>query len=61
MDQCMANLEWGTAYNDDEVILIGQQDRQRIHVEEVAAHAGTIPYEILTGINSRVPRVYRGG
>lgn len=61
MDQCMASLEWGTAYNGDEVILIGQQDRQRIHVEEVAAHAGTIPYEILTGINSRVPRVYRGG
>lgn len=61
MDQCMANLEWGTAYNGDEVILIGEQEGQRIRVEEVATHASTIPYEILTSINSRVPRVYRGG
>lgn len=29
-------------------------------VEEVAEWAGTIPYEILTGVSSRVPRVYRG-
>ena len=29
-----------------------------IHVEELAAWAGTIPYEIFCGISKRVPRVY---
>ncbi|MBI5730220.1 MAG: hypothetical protein HY963_03695 [Ignavibacteriales bacterium] len=30
----------------------------KITVEELAEWAGTIPYEILTNINTRVPRVY---
>lgn len=29
-----------------------------IPVDEVAAHAGTIGYELLTGVTSRVPRIY---
>jgi alanine racemase len=43
----------------DEVVLMGQ-DRSGncIHVEELAAWAGTIPYEIFCGISKRVPRVY---
>ena len=32
-----------------------------IRVEDLAEWAGTIPYEILTNINTRVPRVYVGG
>jgi alanine racemase len=32
-----------------------------IPVEAVAQVAGTIPYEILTGLNQRIPRLYRGG
>lgn len=43
---------------DDEVVLIGQQGDQEIRVEDIAALAETIPYEILCGISSRVPRVY---
>lgn len=58
MDQIMVNLEWGTAYNGDEVILIGESDGERITVEDLAEWAETIPYEILTNINTRVPRVY---
>ena len=58
MDQIMVNLEWGTAYNGDEVTLIGEADGERITVEDLAEWAGTIPYEILTNINTRVPRVY---
>jgi len=54
MDQLMVNLEWGTAYNGDEVILLGES----LSADELAAWAGTISYEILTHINSRVPRVY---
>jgi len=58
MDQITVNIEWGTAYNDDEVILIGEQEGVTITCEELAEWAGTIPYEILTNINTRVPRLY---
>lgn len=54
MDQFMVNLEWGTAYNGDVVTLLGDG----ISAQDVADWAGTIPYEVLTNINSRVPRVY---
>ncbi len=42
----------------DTAVLIGNDGEQRITVEELAAHAQTIPYDILTGIGSRVSRVY---
>lgn len=62
MDQLMVNIEWETAYNGDEVILIGEaQNGASITVEELAEWAGTIPWEILTNVNTRVPRVYRTG
>lgn len=57
MDQIMVNLEQGSAYNGDDVILLGGD----ITAEEMAAWAGTIPYEVLTNINTRVPRVYHHG
>jgi len=40
----------------DEVALIGGN----ISANDVAAWAGTIPWEVLTAITYRVPRVYRG-
>jgi alanine racemase len=58
MDQMMVNIEDGTGYNGDEVVLIGEQQGERLTVEELAAWAGTIPYEVLTAINDRVPRLY---
>jgi len=58
MDQIVVNIENDSAYNGDEVILIGSDGQNSITVEELAAWAGTIPYEILTNINTRVPRVY---
>jgi alanine racemase len=58
MDQAMVNLEQGKAYNGDEVVLVGEDGSESITAEDLAAWAGTIPYEILTGINTRVPRVY---
>lgn len=62
MDQFMADLgPAGTGYNGDEVVLIGRQGDEEIRCEEVAQAAGTIPYEILTGLNERIPRVYAGG
>jgi len=58
MDQIIVNIEQGSAYNGDEVILLGSDGKNSITCEELAEWAGTIPYEILTNINTRVPRVY---
>src|SRR5207344_830820 len=51
MDQMMVNIEDGTGYNGDEVVLIGEQGGERVTVEQLADWAGTIPYEVLTAIN----------
>ncbi|MCB9474002.1 MAG: alanine racemase [Candidatus Delongbacteria bacterium] len=57
MDQLMVDLgPDGTAYNGDEVVLVGRQGQQEIRIEELASWADTIPWEILTGISQRVPR-----
>ncbi len=59
MDQLMVNIEWDSAYNNDEVVLLGESDGgETIHCEELATWAGTIPYEVLTNINTRVSRLY---
>ena len=58
MDQIVVNIEMGTAYNGDEVILLGTDGKNSITCEELAEWADTIPYEILTNINTRVPRIY---
>ena len=46
---------------DDEVVLIGRQGGLAQSAEALASAAGTINYEIVTGIRRRVPRVYRRG
>ncbi len=43
----------------DEVVLIGEQGDAEITVNELAHRAGTIPYEILTQIGARVPRIFK--
>ncbi len=43
---------------DDEAVLLGRQMNDEIPVSELAGRAGTIPWEIFTGIGSRVQRVY---
>jgi alanine racemase len=58
MDQMMVNIEADSAYNGDEVTLIGEAGQAAITVQDLADWAATIPYEILTNINTRVPRLY---
>ena len=58
MDQIVVNIESDSAYNSDEVILLGSDGKKSITAEDLAEWAGTIPYEILTNINTRVPRIY---
>lgn len=45
----------------DTATLIGSDGDQTVTVEELARRAGTIPYDILTGIGKRVIRAYTGG
>jgi alanine racemase len=58
MDQMMVNIENDSAFNGDEVTLIGETGETAITAQDLADWAGTIPYEILTNINTRVPRIY---
>lgn len=42
---------------EDEVVLIGKQDRNEITADELAARAGTINYEVISRVNPLIPRV----
>lgn len=55
MDQVVVDIGWNEAFNGDRVVLLGSGGPS---VEELARWAGTIPYEVLTNINTRVPRIY---
>jgi len=48
----------GVAVGDEVVLLGPDRSGRTISAEELAAWAGTIPYEIFCGISKRVPRVY---
>ena len=59
MDMCMIDVtDIAEAQEGDEVVLFGQQGKEVITVDEMAAQAETISYEILCGVGKRVPRIY---
>lgn len=66
MDQCMFEVDlrsYGTKPRlspqiGDEVIVVGSQGDESITIDDMAIAAGTIPYEIVTGFNQRLPRFY---
>jgi alanine racemase len=58
MDMLMADVSGLEVSPGDEVVIIGPQDGDRLDVREMAAQIGTIPYEILCRIGSRIERVY---
>jgi len=59
MDQCMVDVTLGTMVKQgDEFILIGRGQNDSISIDEIAHKLGTINYEIVCMISSRVPRVY---
>ncbi|HEX4862454.1 MAG TPA: alanine racemase, partial [Acidimicrobiales bacterium] len=62
MDQLMVDCGPGqNVRRGDEVVLIGRQGDESIGAWEWAEKTGTIAYEVVCGISSRVPRVYLGG
>jgi alanine racemase len=54
MDISMIDLTDVSASEDDEVIVFGEKNP----IAELAGQVGTIPYEILTNVSTRVKRVY---
>jgi alanine racemase len=58
MDMVMADItDLGDIPVGSEVVLIGVQGKEEITAKELADLSGTIDYEILTSLTSRVPRV----
>jgi len=43
---------------EDEVVLLGSQGNETISADEIAKRVGTINYEIVSSLTSRVPKVY---
>jgi len=59
MDSCMVDIGDDDIDIGDDVILLGGNNQTGfISAYELAALADTIPYEILTAVSARVPRVY---
>jgi alanine racemase len=59
MDQMMADVtDIPEAAPEDEVVLIGQDGKERITAEDIASWSGTISYEILLSVGSRVERIF---
>ncbi|MFH1269986.1 MAG: alanine racemase [Candidatus Omnitrophota bacterium] len=58
MDQIMVDVGDLKVKLGDEAVLIGSQGKNKITAEELACLSDTIPYEIVCGLGSRVPRVY---
>lgn len=62
MDQSLVDVSRlaGVA-SGDEAVLFGSQGAKVLAVEEVARWCDTIPWEILTRVTERAPRIYLGG
>jgi alanine racemase len=59
MDACVFEVDGGVAVGD-EVVLLGEQGAERVGAEELGRLAGTINYEVTTGVDPRrVERSYR--
>ena len=58
MDMTMIDVTGTTVAPGDDVMIIGQQDDECLGVREMAAAIGTIPYELLCRVGTRIQRVY---
>ena len=58
MDMTMIDVTGTDVAPDDEVVIVGEQGGESLDVREIAASIGTIPYELLCRVGSRIERVY---
>lgn len=62
MDAVMADVtDVSEILLDDEFVLLGEQAGLKIDVHELARARNTIPWEVLTCMSHRIPRVYHAG
>jgi len=60
MDMCMVDITHiSNVQVGDEAVLIGSQGSVSQSADDLAALLDTIPYEVLCGINKRIPRIYQ--
>jgi alanine racemase len=58
MDQVVVDIsQLAEIRPGEEVVLLGRQEQEEIVAAEMARWAGTIPWEIFTGIGKRVARI----
>jgi alanine racemase len=57
MDSLVVEVDEGVAIGD-EVVLLGSQGDEEIGVAEVAERLGLIPWEMLSRLGQRPPRLY---
>ena len=58
MDMLMADVTGMDLSPGDEVVIVGSQGDDRIDVREMAAAIGTIPWEVVCRVGSRIERHY---
>jgi alanine racemase len=58
MDMTMIDVTGMDVHPGDEVVIVGAQDGASIDVREIAAAIGTIPYELLCRVGTRIERIY---
>jgi alanine racemase len=58
MDMTTIDVTGTAVAPGDDVVIVGRQGDQTIDVREVAAAIGTIPYELLCRLGSRIQRQY---
>lgn len=62
MDMCMIDVsKVPDAKVGDVVTVFGEDGNEAIEVDSLSCRLNTIPYEILCGINKRIPRIYMDG
>ena len=58
MDMTMIDVTGLQVAPGDEVVIVGEQGNDEIGMREIAASIGTIPYELLCRVGTRIERVY---
>ena len=59
MDMLAVDLGDAEVDEGEEVVLLGRQGAASIDAAELAATAGTVPYELLCNLGLRLPKLYR--
>jgi len=58
MNMCMVDVsDIDGAAVGDEAVLLGVQGDERISAEQIASWCGTIPYEVVSRVNTSLPRI----